>query len=226
MKEFFKKLFALIFKRKEKKMPLITLDQLFEINGKLNKKECEYYINALNKVLPEYEINTKIRVCYFLSQVIHESGHLKYNVENLNYSAKALRSVFGKYFKTDAIANQYARQPEKIANRVYANRMGNGDEKSGEGWKYRGRGLLQLTGRYNYSECSKFLKLDLVKDPDLICNNPEINIRAACWFWIKNGLNAVADKDDCVTCTKKINGGTNGLTDRQQILKKAKEILV
>lgn len=201
---------------------MLSLEQLYKINGNLNKNECEYYLESLNVVLPNKEINTSLRLCHFLAQIIHESGHFKYKSENLNYSAKALRSVFGKYFKTDAIANEYARKPEKIANRVYANRMGNGDEASGDGWKYRGRGLIQLTGKCNYDACGKAIGLDLLGNPDLLTESAEASILAACWFWNKNGLNQFADKDDITTITKRINGGTNGLEDRKSNLAEAK----
>ena len=207
------------------KHDMLTYEQILAINGNKNSEMCKYYLDALNKVLPEYEINTKLRLCHFLAQILHESGGLAYKCENLNYSAKALRSVFGKYFKTDDIANQYARKPEKIANRVYANRMGNGDEKSGDGWKFRGRGLIQLTGKCNYKACGDAIGLDLVKNPDLIVESAEASVRAACWFWAKNNLNAVADKDDCKTCTKRINGGFNGLEDRVSILRRAKSVV-
>lgn len=205
---------------------LLTLDQLYKINNNLNKKECEYYLNALNKVLPEYEINSPLRIAHFLAQILHESGHLKYKSENLNYSAQSLLKVFPKYFKDIVDANNYARQPVKIANRVYANRMGNGNEASGEGWKFRGRGLLQLTGKSNYIECGKFCKLDLIQFPDSILGDPELNIKVACWYWSSRGLNQHADRNDITTITKKINGGLNGIEDRTKILSKAREILV
>lgn len=203
----------------------LSLDQLYEINGKMYKDKCEYYLEALNLTLPEYQINTKLRLCHFLAQIIHESGHLKYNQENLNYSAKALRSVFGKYFPTDALAEQYARKPEKIANRVYANRMGNGDEASGDGWLRRGRGLIQLTGTDNYKACSKALNIDLMKNPDLIVSNAEVCVKTACWFWSSKRLNEWADKDDIITITKKINGGLNGIESRKELLSRAKNVL-
>lgn len=210
---------------KEKK-EMLTYDQLLKINGNKNPEMCKYYIDALNKVLPEYKIDTKLRLCHFLAQILHESGNLKYKSENLNYSAKALRSVFGKYFKTDEIANEYARKPEKIANKVYANRMGNGNEASGDGWKYRGRGLIQLTGKNNYTICGQSIKLNLINNPDLLITTPEASVKAACWFWNKNNLNGLADKDDIKTITKRINGGYNGIDDRTDILKRAKSILL
>ena len=227
------KAFLSLFKRDSDKKPevdkekeeMLTYDQLLKINGNKNPEMCKYYIDALNKVLPTYQINTKLRLCHFLAQILHESGNLKYKSENLNYSAKALRSVFGKYFKTNEIANEYARKPEKIANKVYANRMGNGNEASGDGWKYRGRGLIQLTGKNNYTICGQSINLNLVNNPDLLINTPEASVKAACWFWDKNNLNSLADKDDIKTITKRINGGFNGIDDRTTLLKKAKSIL-
>lgn len=228
MLKFIKKLFSKDKpKEEEKKMEkeLITLEDLYTINGNMNKANCEEYIKAFNNVLVQHGINTPLRICHFLAQVLHESGHLKYKVENLNYSAKALRSVFGKYFTNDQIAKEYERKPEKIANRVYANRMGNGNEASGEGWKYRGRGLIQLTGKNNYEACGKACSLNLIDFPDSLIEFPENSILAACWFWNKNNLNQFADKDDIITITKRVNGGKNGIDDRKVILAKAKEVL-
>lgn len=212
-------------KEEPKQKWLFLREDLYKINSNIGRPDCDYYYEALNKILPQYGINTKLRICHFLAQVLHESGHLKYKSENLNYSAKALRSVFGKYFKTDEIANQYARKPEKIANRVYANRMGNGDEASGDGWNFRGRGLIQLTGVNNYKACSQDLGLDLVNNPDLITSDPEICVKTACWFWDKNGLNTLADKDDINAITKRINGGLTNISDRCKILNLAKNII-
>ena len=213
-------------KKKEPKQKWLFLrEDLYRINSNIGRPDCDYYYEALNKILPQYGINTKLRICHFLAQVLHESGHLKYKSENLNYSAKTLRSVFGKYFKTDAIANEYARKPEKIANRVYANRMGNGDEASGDGWNYRGRGLIQLTGKTNYANCGKSIGLDLISDPDLLTKSAEACVRSACWFWKINNLNALADKDSATSITKRINGGTNGLADRNKILNLAKSVI-
>lgn len=224
MCELIKMLLRLFFGKTEEVevKQMLSLEQLYKINGNLNKSECEYYLESLNVVLPNKEINTSLRLCHFLAQIIHESGHFKCKSENLNYSAKALRCVFCKYFKTDAIANEYARKPEKIANRVYANRMGNGDEASGDGWKYRGRGLIQLTGKCNYEACGKAIGLDLLCNPDLLTESAEASVLAACWFWNKNNLNQFADKDDIITITKRINGGTNGLEDRKCNLTRAK----
>jgi putative chitinase len=136
-------------------------------------------------------------------------------VENLNYSANGLLATFRKYFTPD-LANAYARKPQAIASRVYANRMGNGDEASGEGWKYRGRGILQVTGKNNYYQCSQFIFSDdrLIDSPELL-QTPEYALRSACWYWVNNNLNALADTRDVEALTRRINGGTNGLQDRK-----------
>jgi putative chitinase len=203
---------------------LITLEQLYEINGRKYRDKCEYYIDALNDVLPLYRINTDMRLAHFLAQTVHESGHLYYKEENLNYKAEGLRKTFGKYF-TEAEFDRYARQPQKIANRVYANRMGNGGEGSGDGWKYRGRGLIQLTGRDNYKACGAALDMDFLNSPETLCQNAETIVRSACWYWTSRGLNEIADRDDVLSVTKKINGGTNGLENREENLRRAKKTL-
>lgn len=217
--------FRSLFCNKAEAKVLFTKEQLYLINDNLNKKECDYYYEALQTLLIQYNIDTPLRIAHFLAQILHESGHFKYNEENLNYSAKALRSVFGKYFKTDKEAEEYAYKPEKIANRVYANRMGNGDEDSGDGWLRRGRGLIQLTGTDNYKACSKALNIDLMKNPDLIVSNAEVCVETACWFWSSKRLNEWADKDDIITITKRINGGLNGIESRKAILASAKQHL-
>lgn len=204
---------------------LFSREELYKINGNQNREMCDYYYEALNQVLQKYNINTYLRICHFLAQIIHESGHFKYKSENLNYSAKGLRNTFPKYFPTDDIANQYARKPEKIANRVYANRMGNGPESSGDGWKRRGRGLIQLTGTNNYKAFSNDTGIDVMSNPDLILVDPIICVMTACWFWNKNNLNILADKDDIKTITKKINGGYIGLDDRTKNLNIAKSVV-
>lgn len=204
---------------------LFSKQELYKINSNIGKPDCDYYYDALQKILPEYKIDTPLRICHFLAQILHESGHLKYKSENLNYSAESLLKVFPKYFKTKEIAQQYARKPEKIANRVYANRMGNGDEASGDGWKFIGRGLIQLTGRSNYKTCSQDLNIDFVENPDWIIINAENCIRTACWFWNRHKLNELADKDDIVTITKRINGGLTNISDRTKILNLAKNTL-
>jgi putative chitinase len=157
--------------------------------------------------------NTKPRVAAFLAQLGHESAQFKAVKENLNYSAPALVKVFPKYFPDDATAIMYARQPEKIANRVYANRMGNGTEASGEGWKYRGRGYIQCTGKNNYTACGKYLGWDLVNHPELL-ELADGAVKSAVWYWTSNNLNRFCDVGDMKGLTKAINGGYIGLEDR------------
>ena len=202
---------------------MVSTDQMKAIIPDMNWKRAQYYIPHLNTVLPKFEIDTPLRKAHFLAQLAHESGGLKYQEENLNYSAKGLRSVFGKYFKTSEMAEAYARKPEKIANRVYANRMGNGDEASGDGWKYRGRGLIQLTGKDNYRRFAQDYGVDCVNNPDLILD-PELALTSACWFWKRRKLNQYADEDDIHMVTKRINGGTNGLLHRQHYLDSFKDL--
>jgi putative chitinase len=171
-------------------------------------------VDELNEHLPTYSVNTPKRIAAFLSQCAHESMDFTHLHENLNYGAKGLLATFPKYFDAN-LANQYARIPEKIANRVYANRMGNGDEASGDGYKFRGRGILQITGKANYHVCSHALY-----DDDTLIDHPELleevdgAIRSALWYWNTHLLNVPADAGDVLTLTKKINGGTIGLDDR------------
>lgn len=167
-------------------------------------------------------INTPLRLAHFFAQVDHESG-LKPVSENLNYSASALRRVFGKYFPNDTIANEYARQPEKIANRVYANRMENDDEASGDGWRYRGRGYIQITGKANYKELSNDTGKDYVSNPELLLTE-EGSITSAVWYWSKRGLNKYADVDDIKAVTYRINGGYNGIDHREDLLNNYKVV--
>ena len=170
------------------------------------------------------DITTPLRQAMFLSQLAHESGNFQFTSENLNYSADALRRVFGKYFTTDAEAQKYARKPELIANRVYANRMGNGSETSGDGWKYRGRGLIQLTGKDNYAAFSLEAKNNALQNPDLVAE-AEMAVASAGWFWATNRLNQLADTGDVKAVTRRINGGFNGLADREAKYNKLMEIL-
>jgi len=166
----------------------------------------------------KYGLTTKLRIAHFMTQIEHESG-LKPIAENLNYSKEGLLATFGKYFINQNKASYYARQPEKIANLVYANRMGNGDEKSGEGWKYRGRGFIQITGKINYFQLANDTDLDCLKNPDLLLQEANAMV-SALWFWNKAGLNKLADKNDLKGITRKINGGYNGLEHRTELLKK------
>ena len=178
-------------------------------------KNPQMWYEAFAEHFPAFEITTPARVAGFIAQCQHESLDFTVLQENLNYSAKGLRGLFGKYFPTDALAAQYERKPEMIANRIYASRMANGNEQSGDGWKFRGRGILQITGRDNYTRCSRELFGDdcLIDNPDLL-RQPAYATLSACWFWHKNGLNAICDKGDIVLLSKRINGGTIGLEDR------------
>ncbi len=185
--------------------------------------EVTEYCEAINACFQRYEVNTPLRAAHFLAQIAHESGGFRYVEENLNYSANALKSVFGKYFKDDTLASDYARRPQKIANRVYANRMGNGSERSGDGWRYRGRGLIQLTGKSNYIEYADARQVDVIQTPDLVAGDPMLATDVAGWYWDRRDLNRYADNDDLRAITKRINGGYNGLKDRQFYLNRAKE---
>lgn len=191
----------------------------------LVNKEASLWYDALVEVLPKFRIYTRERVCAFLAQCSHESNNFSSIQENLNYSKDALLKIFKKYFPDEATAEAYARKPEKIANRVYGGRMGNGPESSGDGWKFRGRGLIQLTGKNNYTNCSIDVFGDnrLLDNPDLL-SSKEGAIQSACWYWKINNLNENADSEDMVLLTKKINGGTHGLDDRISRYEKAKKI--
>jgi putative chitinase len=173
----------------------------------------DQWFEAISEILPEYEITTPQRVAAFLAQCAHESGGFVFLKENLNYKAASLRRVFPKYFPDDAIAAQYAGKGEMIANRVYANRMGNGDEASGDGWRYCGRGLIQLTGKNNYTFFAGSLDIP-VEEASEYLQTFEGAVQSACFFWEQNKLNQWADKGDILTLTKRINGGTIGLEDR------------
>ena len=176
--------------------------------------------DAVIQMIPDtaakFQINTPLRLAHFLAQCGHESGGFRATQENLNYSAKGLMGIFKKYFPTEAIANAYQRNPQKIANKVYANRMANGDEASGDGYKFRGRGYIQLTGKDNYTQFGKAIGENITANPDVVSG--KYALLSAAWFWSKNGLNKLADggaTDAVVTSiTKRVNGGTIGLTDR------------
>ena len=181
-----------------------------------NNPYLDYWYDAMVQILPEYEINTPERVAAWLAQTAHESGYFKFLKENLNYRATSLRKVFGKYFPTDDLAEDYASRPNKqeaIANRVYANRMGNGDEASGDGFRYLGRGLIQLTGKNNYTLFAASIDTPLEEIPEYL-QTFEGAVQSACWFWDQNNLNRFADTRDIVTMSKRINGGTIGMEDR------------
>ena len=177
---------------------------------------------TLKSACAHFKLN-KNRAAHFFAQTAHESGNFKAFSENLNYGAKGLRGIFGKYFPTDALAKAYERQPAKIANRVYGNRMGNGPESSGDGWKFRGRGFLQLTGHDNYKALSQYIdRPDIMDNPDLVAG--ELAIESALWFFDRNKLWGICDQgiNDAaiLALTKRINGGTHGLEDRKLKTKK------
>jgi putative chitinase len=182
---------------------------------KLSDEKLVTWHAALASTLPEYYVNSEVRVAMFLAQTTHESADFTALHENLNYSAKGLMTTWPKRFDS-AKAEACARKPELIANTVYANRMGNGDEASGDGWKYRGRGILQITGHDNYLQFSKDTFGDdrILSTPDYL-ENEEYAVKSACWFWKRNHLNDLTDKNDMVNVTKRINGGTHGIDDRQ-----------
>ena len=189
-----------------------------------NNPHIDYWFNALSMILPDYDINTIPRVSAFLAQTAHESGGYKFLKENLNYRAVTLRKVFPKYFPTDDLANKYAQKPEMIANRVYGGRMGNGPEATGDGYRYCGRGLIQLTGKSNYMKFAESIETPIEEIPEYLATF-EGAIQSACWFWEENNLNQWADKGDILTLTKRINGGTIGLEDRKKHYAHALDVL-
>ena len=189
-------------------------------------KDPKEWVLIMNDLFPKFEIDTAKRISLFIAQCGHESGGWKIFEENLNYSADGLNKVFPKYFKNAGIdAIQYHRNPEKIANYVYANRMGNGDVKSGDGWYFRGRGPIQLTGHDNYSNFTDDTGLDVLYESSLLSENKEIALMSAIWYWNKYNLNDYADKNDIKGCTRKINGGYNGLEERIKHYNKVYNIL-
>ena len=200
----------------------LTKEQLKQLLPK--NPYIDQWHKALSQLLPDYEINTPQRIAAFIAQCAHESGGFIFLTENLNYKAESLVKVFPKYFKDITTAKAYEKKPEKIANKIYANRMGNGDELSGDGWKYRGRGLIQLTGKTNYSWFAA--SLDITPDEAAEYTQTfEGAAQSACWFWETNKLNNEADKGDILTMTKKINGGTIGLEDRKKHYEHALHVL-
>jgi len=183
------------------------------------------WYESMYEALPQYGITTIPRVAAFIAQCAHESGGFSTLEENLNYKAATLTKIWPQRYPAGT-AEQYAGKPELIANKSYGGRMGNGTESSGDGWKFRGRGLLQLTGKDNYSSCSKFMFQDdtLLENPDILLD-AYYAVHSAGWFWHKNNLNQYADSNDFVTMTKKINGGTIGLEDRKKHYAHAVEVL-
>jgi len=203
----------------------VTLELLRSICPKTKPEVLTRYVKPLNDTAEYYNLNDNPkRLAAFLAQIAHESGGFNFVMENLNYSAKGLMATFKKYFPTEELAKQYERKPEKIANRVYANRMGNGDENSGDGYKYRGRGLIQLTGKFNYTKFSQSIDLSLDETVKYL-ETPEGAVASAGWFWDNNKLNRFCDNDDFITLTKRINGGTIGLADRKHHYEIALKVL-
>jgi putative chitinase len=196
--------------------------------NKLKGHIPENVLSQIPNVMDTFQINTPLRLAHFLAQTGHESGGFKLVNENLNYSADGLKKIFPKYFAQAGLAESYARQPEKIASRVYGGRMGNGDESTKEGFKFRGRGYIQLTGKSNYTEFDKFVDDDILGNPDLVAT--KYPLLSAAWFFHKNGLNAISDKgaDDATvtSVTKRVNGGTIGLPDRIKHFKEYYSLLV
>lgn len=192
---------------------ILTRDQLAQLIP--GNPYIDYWYHALEQCLPDYDINTPQRVAAFIAQCAHESGGFRSLKENLNYKAESLMKVWPRYFPTLEIAKQYAHNQEKIANRAYANRMGNGDEASGDGWRFCGRGLIQLTGRTNYQAFADSIETDVNDIPEYLATF-EGAVQSACWFWENNNLNQWADKGDVLNLTKRINGGTLGLAERQK----------
>ena len=199
-----------------------TMDKFKTCIG--NPPYADHWFKALCEILPDYDINTVPRVAAFLAQTAHESGGYRAIKENLNYRAESLMRVWPRYFPTIDVAKQYAQQPEKIANRAYANRMGNGPEESGDGWKFCGRGLIQLTGKDNYSRYAQSTEQSLDEASEHLTTF-EGCVQSAAWFWEANNLNQYADSGDMLTMTKRINGGTLGLDDRVKHYKHAMEVL-
>jgi putative chitinase len=201
---------------------MITQEQLQQIIPG-NSNVAEWH-QALEQLLPDYAINTTERVSAFLAQCAHESGGFEAIQENLNYRSTSLQKTFPKYFVTLTEAEDYAHNPERIANRVYANRMGNGPEESGDGYRYCGRGLIQLTGRNNYQAFADSIGASLDSITDYL-QTFEGSVQSACWFWETHGLNELADSGNIREITRKINGGYNGLDDRETRYEHAKAVL-
>ena len=182
------------------------------------------WLGPLEETFAKYDISTPIRQAYFIGQCAHESNNFTRLEEGLNYSAARLMAVWPSRFPNFDVANQYANNPEKLANYVYVGRLGNGNEESGDGWHYHGRGLIQLTGKDNYANCGAGLGVDLLGNPNMLID-PKYAALSAGWFWNKKGLNALADSKDYDTMTKRINGGLIGLDDRKVKISKAISVL-
>jgi putative chitinase len=182
-----------------------------------NCREPDVWAQVLSEVLPTHDITSKSQIASFIAQCAVESGQFNILEENLNYSADGLLRTWPRRFATRSAAEKYARNPRMIANKVYANRMGNGPENSDEGWKFRGRGLIQVTGKNNYTACSRFMFRDLrlLDTPELLTATNRNALESACWFWVSNNLNQ--HSDDVGRTTRIVNGGTHGIDERRRI---------
>lgn len=210
---------------------MITLKQLQSVcSTEKGRDLCAQYVDGLNQYMPLYGIDTAKRIAAFIAQIAHESGDFTRVTENLNYSAQGLANTWKTRYslpngKPNELALKIQRNPEAIANHTYSGRYGNGDIASGDGWRYRGRGLKQLTFKDNYARCAADTGLPLVKQPELL-ELPDGAAISACWFWEKNGLNRFADSGDFRGLTRAINGGYNGLDDRTAYLSKCQRVFV
>ena len=200
---------------------ILTKDQLKQM---VKNPHIDHWYDALEQLLDDYEINTPFRVAHFVAQCAHESGNFVFIKENLNYKAASLQKTFAKYFPTAELAQQYANKPERIANRVYASRMGNGPEASGDGYRYCGRGLIQLTGKDNYTFFAGSLGISVEEASEYLATF-EGAAQSACWYWEQNNLNRFADANDVRGLTRAINGGYIGLSDREKHTEHALHIL-
>ena len=200
---------------------ILTKDQLKQM---VKNPYIDHWYAVLEQLLDDYDINTPLRVAHFIAQCAHESGNFVFIRENLNYKAASLQKIFAKYFPTAELAAQYEKKPEMIANRIYANRMGNGDEASGDGYRYCGRGLIHLTGKDNYTFFAGSLDISVEEASEYLATF-EGAAQSACWFWEQNNLNRFADANDVKGLTRAINGGYIGLEDRQSHTEHALYIL-
>ena len=200
----------------------IPVNDIIQKINKLSGIIPDSVIVQLPRVIRTFQINNELRLSHFLSQCAHESANFSIVYENLNYNSIGLRRVFKRYFPTKLIADAYSRNPEKIANKVYANRMGNGSINSGDGWRFRGRGYIQLTGKDNYNRFGISIKEDILKNPDLVAT--QYPLLSAAWFFSINNLNRISDRgsstDVIQAVTKRVNGGTNGIDDRVRYFRK------
>jgi putative chitinase len=200
---------------------ILTYNQFQQM---VKNKYASHWYEVLEQLLPDYDINTPLRVAHFIAQTAHESGNYAFIKENLNYRAESLTKTWPRLFPTIEIARQYEKQPQKIANRAYGNRMGNGDEASGDGYRFCGRGLIQLTGRSNYTNFAMSIETPVEEIPAFL-QTFEGAVQSACWFWENNNLNRWADAGDIEKMTRIINGGTIGLEDRKRHYEHALHVL-